>query len=120
MSPLRRRTPLARSPMKRGKRKPSEFARIYGSKERVAWVKALPCIICTNRPCENAHTESGGMARKAGYATIVPLCRIHHRMYDERVWPFGEESQRAWIRELANRVEEVWQAYTVHQRNARA
>jgi hypothetical protein len=74
-TPLKRTGPIARkSRIKAKKRKPSEFARIYGSKERVAWVKAQPCVVCGRGPCENAHTEVGGIGYKAGYETIVPLC----------------------------------------------
>lgn len=71
--------------MKRGgrikpkKRKPSEFARIYGSPARVRFVARLGCVVCGRTPAENAHTESGGMGRKADADTIVPLCGFHHR-----------------------------------------
>ena len=61
------------------KRKASAFARAYHSKERVAFVKALPCVVCHQTPSDNAHIENGGMGRKADYTTIVPLCRTHHR-----------------------------------------
>jgi len=56
-----------------------KFAREYGSTERVGWVKSLPCCCCGRTPSENAHTANGGMGRKAGYATIAPLCTMHHQ-----------------------------------------
>lgn len=63
------------------KRKASEFARCYGSKERVQWVKSLPCAVpnCDGQPIENAHALGGGAGRKADYQLIAPLCRAHHR-----------------------------------------
>jgi hypothetical protein len=86
---VKRSSPLRRSPMTRKsavrikpkKRKPSEFARIYGSKERVLFVKALPCLV-SNLACrgdvDNHHVENGGLSRKGDYQTIVPLCDVHH------------------------------------------
>lgn len=70
------RPPRKRKAVKRRnpKRQRSEFARCYHSKERVAFVKALPCIVCGHGPCDNAHIESDGMGRKAHYTKIVPLC----------------------------------------------
>lgn len=63
------------------KRSPSEFARIYGSKARVAWVKAQPCIAAhfgCGGAIQNAHIVTGGMGRKADARWIVPLCGFHH------------------------------------------
>jgi hypothetical protein len=79
---------MKRSPMKRGgrikpkKRTMSEFARIYGSKKRVAWVRSQPCTVADCADCresENAHVVNGGMGRKADANLIVPLCPWHHR-----------------------------------------
>jgi hypothetical protein len=77
---LKRKVPIQRGRMKRKSRSASEFQRIYGSKKRVEWIKAHGCLACARTPCENAHTENGGMGRKAGFATIVPLCAVHHQM----------------------------------------
>jgi len=121
-----RRTRLRRGePLKRGgpikarnaKRRQSEFARCYGSKERVAWVKAQPCIVCVARgsmnvgPSDNAHTSTGGMGRKADYRFIVPMCRTHHREFDQHVGAFGDLLVRMWICGQSARVEEHWQAH---------
>jgi hypothetical protein len=89
-----KRTPLKRTKRLTAKRKPKankgrtaiEFQRIYGSKRRVEFVKNLPCIICAKKPCENAHTTSGGMGRKADYTSIVPLCQAHHRLQHQKGW----------------------------------
>lgn len=66
------------------KRSPSEYARIYGSRERVERIKAMRCTVpgCVRRPSENAHIENGGMGRKAGWETITPLCHQHHHQLD--------------------------------------
>lgn len=79
-TPLKRKSrPRARKPIRRKARRPSEFARIYGSRKRVRVVKSLPCAICgkeptKDRPSENHHVKNGGMGRKAGWEWIVPLC----------------------------------------------
>lgn len=86
-SPIPRSSPPTRSGRpKPKKRKPSEFARTYGSRERVEWVKSRPCIVKGGQcygPIENAHVVSdgsNGMGRKAGSRCIAPLCAKHHRI----------------------------------------
>ena len=92
---LTRKTPMRRGtkPMKRGRVKPvntkrraKNFARAYGSKERVAFVKRMRCVVgrlyahgrCSG-PIDVAHTEGGGVGYKADASTTVPLCRYHHQ-----------------------------------------
>lgn len=93
-----------RKPIRKKPRKPSEFARIYGSKERMEFVKSLPCAACgVVGYSENAHLlGSGGLSRKAGYETIAPLCGVHafyapfakvwyvgcHHLFDRIRWDF--------------------------------
>lgn len=128
---LHRKTGIARTkPMKRSRikpkgRKPSEFARIYGSRARVAWIKAQPCLYCRllspffGRPgtSENAHTVSGGKGRKADADTIVPLCPTHHKRYDEYKHPFERDAEvRQVIKNFAAVYEARWQQ--VAQRRA--
>lgn len=120
---LRRKTPLRRgargaglkplkptrsSPIKRKKRSPREFARVYGSEERVLWVQSLPCCRCGRRPSENAHTENGGRGRKADSPTVAPLCRPCHRAYDEHRAPFNEPEARAAVRRHAEFTAAQW------------
>lgn len=116
-----------RKPVKprNAKRRESEFARAYHSRARVRWVKSLSCIVCginakvaailglctKARVSDNAHTETGGMGRKAGYQTIVPLCREHHRAYDEHLHPFASEKNREWAKRKAAEVEAAWQKF---------
>jgi hypothetical protein len=61
-------------PKRNAKRRKSEFARCYGSKERVEFVKSLPCLTCGWVPSENAHIKGDGAGRKAHYTEVVPLC----------------------------------------------
>ncbi len=80
-TPLKRYTPLARSPMKRGraKRRADDNAKYKSA------VKKDICIASdgTWGPCRGQtdphHAgRNEGMGRRAGDATIVPLCRWHH------------------------------------------
>jgi hypothetical protein len=101
------------------KRRKSEFARTYGSRERVRFVKSLACVFCTMLSpfvglamvgkSENAHTVSGGKGRKADYDTITALCRQHHRMYDEYVAPLDQPAVREAIKATCAEVERRWQ-----------
>lgn len=79
MSAIKRKArPKPRNPA----RKKREWTRAYGSPERVAWVRAMPCTVCRDTPSENAHTASGGTGRKADADTIVPLCaRCHGELH---------------------------------------
>lgn len=89
---LKRKTPLrAKSQIRRKKRikakrkskreRDAYIARVYGSRERLLAIKAMPCAACGGLPSENHHMESGGMGRKADHTTIVPLCLTHHAFY---------------------------------------
>lgn len=121
------RTGIKRSPMKKHARPKHQTERIYGPKGRVAFVKSLGCVVCTAISpffglataghCHNAHTETGGMGRKADYTTIVPLCASHHRRYDEHRAPLDEPVIRQAIKDAAAEVERRWQAYT-HRKSA--
>ncbi len=106
------RQQVVRKKKKAWKRKPSEFARIYGSKARVAWVKAQPSVASGKGPCENVHVIGGGTSRKADARVIVPLTHDEHR---------GELHQhgKEWFEArygisldfMAAQVELAWQAY---------
>ena len=79
---LKTRKPI---PKKNKKRADANYARAYGSKARVAFVKTLACVVCGTAPSDNAHIHGGksGMARKGPYTDIIPLCRQCHTLYDE-------------------------------------
>lgn len=116
-TPRRKAKPRAVNP----KRRKSEFARTYFSKARVAFVKSLPCVVCTgitsglsvgHGASDNAHTgERSGMSRKAGYDTIVPMCRSHHERFDRYGEPFNLEECREAIQALAPKIEALWAAH---------
>ncbi len=89
--------------------KPAEFRRVYHSKERIEFVKNLPCVACGKKLCHNHHIQSGGMRRKADYIWIVPLCTNHHFEVHARGRITFEIRHRVrWI-EAAKRTEEKWQ-----------
>lgn len=112
--PIPRRKPVNKI---NKKRKASAFARCYGSKERVEWVKSLGCNVCGLRPAENAHTVTDGMGRKAGYETIIPLCNYHHRRYDaHEVW----KDLRQMLKDEAAYVERGWQQFQKSQQEKAA
>lgn len=109
------------------KRKPSEFARIYGSKGRVEWVKSLECCACGDDGySENAHvgTEGKGAGLKANADQIAPLCGPHytprysivsrypgcHRLFDEYKAPFDTEAIREAVIAQAALVAAAWDA----------
>jgi hypothetical protein len=89
-------------------RRSSERARAYGSPERRAWVKALPCLVCISIPSENAHVVTGGMGRKADAASIVPLChRCHRELHAIGVASF-QDRHRLDLLAWAARVDAWW------------
>lgn len=115
-SPLPPRTkpiPRGKAPKRGGKIKPkkrsaSEFARVYGSAERVEWIKSQRCIGCRNPATDGHHIATGGMGRKAHHSTIVPTCHVCHlyihnhgarafeAMYRITLAVAAESTHRAW------------------------
>ena len=89
------------------------FPHEYHSGERVEWVRSLPCVVpgCERRPCDNHHTEAGGMGIKAHYSTIVPLCsgfNGHHRMLHLVGVKTFEKLSGIDLKEEARLIEERW------------
>lgn len=90
-------------------RKRDRIARAFGPIERVRWVQSLPCLVCGDSPCENAHSVGGGMGRRADYQTIVPLCPTHHREQHQ----MGTKSfQARYGVSLTDRAAQIQQAWT--------
>ncbi|HSH44398.1 MAG TPA: hypothetical protein VK966_00945 [Longimicrobiales bacterium] len=73
--PPRTRTAL---PKRNPARRDREWARAYGSEDRVAWVQRQPSVVSGKRPCVNAHVRTGGTGRKADARWIVPLTWEEH------------------------------------------
>jgi hypothetical protein len=116
--PLHRKTPLRRGGRIRPKKRTaSEFARIYGSRKRAAWVRSLLCTVdgCGDpRESENAHVANGGTGRKADHTLIVPLCPWHHRqLHSMGIESFQEayHMDRDGLEAEAKLVEARWQAH---------
>jgi hypothetical protein len=87
-SSIRERTPAekraATQKLRAGSKKPkkkakkrdrNDKARIYGG-DYAKWIRSLPCIGCGYKGphVQAAHTENGGIGRKADARTLVPLC----------------------------------------------
>ena len=120
-TPRKKRLPLPR-PTKRiraknPKRAKSEFQRTYHSKERVAFVRLLPCAFgdCLGGlrgiRSENAHIETGGTGRKADANKIVPLCHFHHRALHTIGRRAFEKSYELNLDEAAAETEAAWKRH---------
>ena len=105
---LKAKVPKSRWPINKSNpvRRAREFARAYGSKARVEFVKALGCFQCGAAVAENAHLHGSksGMGRKGPYTDIVPLCRTCHTRYDAYTLMPNE----AQLRVTADLVEIAW------------
>jgi hypothetical protein len=66
----------------------AEFARVYGSKERVEWMQGLPSVATGKGPCVCAHIRhssgGGGTGRKADFIWTVPLTYVEHQQLHQR------------------------------------
>lgn len=99
-----------------------EFARTYGSKERVEWTRRQPSVASGKGPCVNSHVSPGeglphGTGRKHDYKWIVPLTRDEERelhqigqasfqaKYGIYLPGKAEEHHAAWGRYLKNGLE---------------
>ena len=98
------------------KRRPEEWARAYGSVERVQWMQRQPSVASGDGPCVNAHVSPpdglpSGIGRKADYVWVVPLTEAEHT----ELHAVGEETfQRRKGIDLAECAAEVhlrWIAY---------
>lgn len=91
-TPLRRsRKPLKRSRIKPRARSRAEKERIYGTPDRIAFLKAQGCLLCDEQPVQLHHVRTGGMGKKSGAENQVPLCVTHH----EGVHRFGRKTMEA-------------------------
>ena len=111
---LKAKVPKSRRPINKTNpvRRAREYARAYGSKARVKFVKALGCFQCGAAVAENAHLHGSksGMGRKGPYTDIVPLCRTCHTRYDAYTLMPNE----AQLRVTADLVEIAWHSRQSH------
>lgn len=97
-----------------------EWKRVYGSHERVQWVKSRPCDVCGKKPTwrypsDNAHVTNGGMGRKADARWIISACTgpggCHHEM-DHGIGKRALERKfDKNLKELARKVDREWQEH---------
>ena len=107
---LKTRKPI---PKKNKKRADANYARAYGSKARVAFIKTLACGVCGTTPSDNAHIHGSksGMGRKGPYTDIIPLCQSCHTLYDE----YKLKLDPAALRLVADTLE-MWYSWALPQR----
>ena len=107
-----------RKPVKRKNvaRKNQEWARAYGSPERVQWFKSQPCILCGAEDfTANAHTVGGGGSRKGPAESVIPLCDSRfttvgcHQLFDRREL---DVATRALLIASAPVWAKAWQAHS--------
>jgi hypothetical protein len=101
----------SRIPRVNRERKSKNWIRSYGSVERVEWVKQQGCVVCGRIPSENAHTETGGVGRKADADTIAPLCKKHHFILHMEGKATFEEAYAIHLSWAAELTEDRWRAH---------
>ncbi len=103
-----------RNPIKKKKRDADEYARIYGSKRRVEWVKRQRCI-ADRYPCmgaiQNHHIKTGGMGMKADARFIVPICASHHASLHRTGRQSFESFYNVHLETTAANCELAWQQH---------
>ena len=111
---------MKRTPLKRGtrlkprnaKRRASEFERCYRSKAYLRHIHAMPCYACGKHgETDAAHGETGGMGYKAGWETLLPLCRRCHTKQHQSGWlsiSMTEESRTRAARMVCETFEELY------------
>ena len=72
--------------------------------KHLAWVRTLPCCVCTRSTAGEAHhdTQGRGMGQKADDTRTIPLCRMHHDGAQHYRGPFkgwDKHQMREWFEE---------------------
>jgi hypothetical protein len=85
LRPSKKKIPRYKAP-KRRRRTSEEYDRLYGSPARAKAIRMSPCCHCGRQPTEDFqnvchHTQREGTGRKAGWATVVPMCNTCHRAW---------------------------------------
>lgn len=106
-SPIPRKTPLVRSPMRRSGRK-SKYKRRHRNWDYMAFVRRQPCAArsldgaCDGR-VQADHAGRRGMGQKADDRTCIPLCRRHHQCRGDFAGPFkgwNQDQMRQWLERM--------------------
>lgn len=120
--PLRQRTALRRSPMRRGAKR-SKYARRERHWDFMSFVRGLLCSVEEDRPdpdhdptpcsgeIEADHAGRRGIGQKADDRTCIPMCSGHHRERTDHSWSFkhlNQEQLRAWIARQILRTTTLW------------
>lgn len=94
-TPLRRRTPLrAKKDLARKRwshrpdpeKKVARFARQFGSRERLEWLKGFPCVSCGGRATDASHVRHGPTKTAS---EMVPQChRCHMELHSVGIGTF--------------------------------
>lgn len=103
---IARRTPLKRTPFRRGAKK-SKYARRPRAIDYMLFVKTLPCAAFgvsaeyqCDGPIEADHAGERGLGQKSPDSTCIPLCSSHHRHRHNVSGAFAgwsRERMRAWL-----------------------
>ena len=74
-----------------------------------ARVQDKACLVCAQQPCDPAHLIDKSLAPSAGDdpRAVVPLCRLHHRAYDDHKLDLSAYLEPAYREEIAHAVEAV-------------
>jgi hypothetical protein len=101
------------------KRRSAEWTRAYDSPDFVAWIREQPSVVSGKGPCVAAHTENGGMSRKADARSIVPLTDAEHKELHRIGIKSFEAKYGASLAFHAARIWQRWLASTQHQTRKR-
>jgi hypothetical protein len=75
-------------------------------------MKSRPCVAASFSPCfgpiQVAHTENGGMGRKADAQHTTELCASHHADFDQHRAPFDQPNVRAFVKLAAAQTQAEW------------
>lgn len=104
-APLKRKTPLRRTKMKRSKRRPNPAG---SDPAHLAWIRSQPCCWCGISTAIEAHhsTVGRGLSRKSGDREAMPLCWMHHAQFHCHTGPFAgwtKAQRRAFQNEMVSR-----------------
>jgi hypothetical protein len=97
-----------RKPLKRTPAKPRRQPISPASPAQRAKVKGRACIVCAHPgPCHPAHLIDRSLGGGDDPRAVVPLCPLHHRLYDEHKLDLLGDLEPRYREELAYAVELV-------------